>query len=98
MRTAPYSTRWDKESRWFRQKHPLCVECRKHGRVTASAVVDHIIPHHGNKGLFWDKNNWQALCIRCHNKHKRGVELRGFDHAVGIDGWPTHPEHPANRK
>jgi 5-methylcytosine-specific restriction protein A len=25
-------------------------------------VVDHIVPHRGDKKLFWDSSNWQALC------------------------------------
>jgi 5-methylcytosine-specific restriction protein A len=30
-------------------------------------VVDHVIPHKGDRALFWDEaNNWQALCARCH--------------------------------
>ena len=28
--------------------------------------VDHIVPHRGDMSLFWDVNNWQALCHECH--------------------------------
>ena len=38
---------------------------RKYVRAT---VVDHIIPHRGDQKLFWDQNNWQALCKSCHDK------------------------------
>jgi 5-methylcytosine-specific restriction protein A len=31
-------------------------------------VVDHIIPHKGDKDLFWDSNNWQPLCKTCHDE------------------------------
>ena len=35
--------------------------------MTASTTVDHIIPHKGDRKLFWDKTNWQALCKPCHD-------------------------------
>jgi 5-methylcytosine-specific restriction protein A len=31
-------------------------------------VVDHIIPHRGDQYLFWDQENWQALCKDCHDR------------------------------
>jgi 5-methylcytosine-specific restriction protein A len=49
-------------------KNPLCVQCEKEGRLTPANVVDHIIPHRGDKKLFWDKDNWQSLCKSCHDK------------------------------
>ena len=33
-----------------------------------ATVVDHITPHRGDKKLFWDEDNWQPLCKRCHDK------------------------------
>jgi len=30
--------------------------------------VDHIVPHRGNKELFWDVGNLQSLCQSCHSK------------------------------
>lgn len=39
-----------------------------------STVVDHIIAHRGDDGLFWDRSNWQPLCAHCHNRHKQRVE------------------------
>lgn len=68
-----YGSRWRKASRAFLQAHPLCEECLKHGRYTRATVVDHIVPHRGNAKLFWDRNNWQALCKRCHDQ-KTGNE------------------------
>jgi hypothetical protein len=35
----------------------------------------------------------QSLCEPCHRSAKRQIELRG----VGIDGFPTDPNHPFNR-
>ena len=36
------------------RRHPLCVECMKQGRYVKATDVDHIIPHRGDKILFWD--------------------------------------------
>ena len=41
------------------------------------AVVDHIIPHKGDKVLFWDRSNWQPLCKTCHDT-KTAREDGGF--------------------
>jgi hypothetical protein len=30
-------------------------------------VIDHRIPHRGNLTLFWDRSNWDPLCVACHN-------------------------------
>lgn len=43
-------------------------------RVTAASVVDHIVPHRGDRALFWDRRNWQGLCETCHNRHKQRLE------------------------
>lgn len=63
-----YTGKWRKVSKFYLAKHPLCVECEKQGLVTLATDVDHIKPHKGDKTLFWDKNNWQALCHSCHSK------------------------------
>jgi 5-methylcytosine-specific restriction enzyme A len=57
-----YGARWQKAREAYLVAHPLCVNCKKHGRVTAARVVDHIVPHRGDETLFWDESNWQALC------------------------------------
>lgn len=68
-----YGSRWQKISKRYLKEHSLCTECLKQGRYTEATVVDHIVPHRGNQKLFWDKNNWQALCKPCHDK-KTGTE------------------------
>ena len=53
--------------------NPLCVECSKEGRTVAATEVDHIVPHRGDKELFWNPDNWQSLCKSHHSqKTKRG--------------------------
>lgn len=62
-----YDHRWQRERRLYLTQHPLCVLCSAEGRVTAATVVDHVVPHKGDRVLFWDHNNWQALCKPCHD-------------------------------
>lgn len=69
-----YGSQWRTARTRFLRIHPLCAECMKQGKLTPATVVDHIIPHRGDKKLFWDESNWQALCESCHN-HKTGSGL-----------------------
>nr|WP_305775513.1 HNH endonuclease signature motif containing protein [Ferrovum sp.] len=62
-----YGARWRQARAVFLATHPLCAACEGKGRITPAQVVDHVIPHRGDKQLFWDRNNWQALCKRCHD-------------------------------
>lgn len=71
-----YDAEWKKHRDQFLLEHPLCVECRRKGYVMPATVVDHIIPHKGNKDLFWNKSNWQPLCETHHNI-KTASEDRG---------------------
>ena len=68
-----YGRRWQKASKAFLRRHPLCAECGRRGRYVAATVVDHITPHRGDSKLFWDESNWQPLCKRCHDQ-KTGRE------------------------
>jgi len=64
-----YNTaRWKRLRIQFLKEHPLCEECKRNGVVTAAEVVDHIIPHKGDKKLFWDEGNLQSLCKECHDR------------------------------
>lgn len=63
-----HTWRWTKESKAYRDVHPLCAECERAGKIAASEVVDHIIPSEVCED-FWDQENWQPLCREC-NRHK----------------------------
>jgi 5-methylcytosine-specific restriction enzyme A len=68
-----YTSRWRRAAKKFLQLNPLCEECRRQGRLVAAEEVDHIKPHRGDHQLFWDSDNWQALCKPCHlSKTARG--------------------------
>jgi len=69
-----YSRAWQKASKGYLRKHPLCAECWLQGRVVEATVVDHKQPHRGDKRLFWLSSNWQSLCKKCHDaKTRRGL-------------------------
>lgn len=72
-----YDSRWAKARTGYLAHHPLCAECERMGRLTPATVVDHIIPHRGDKGLFWDRQNWAGLC-RMHHNQKTAREDGGF--------------------
>ena len=63
-----YNTQWRKARLRFLHSHPLCELCKRQGKLVEATVVDHIVPHRGDKKLFWDESNWQALCKPCHDK------------------------------
>lgn len=48
--------------------NPLCVQCLANGISKAAVVCDHIEPHKGNVTMFFDRDNLQSLCKRCHDK------------------------------
>ena len=70
-----YGRAWQKASKRFLQAHPFCVICEREGRFTKAMVVDHTIPHRGDRELFWNQENWQPLC-----KHHHDVKTRNEDH------------------
>jgi 5-methylcytosine-specific restriction endonuclease McrA len=92
-----YSTAFWKHRRHLQLLHePFCQHCRERGQAVFARVVDHIKPHRGD----WNKfklGALQSLCDDCHNRDKRVLELRGYKLDVGSDGWPTDPNHPANK-
>lgn len=57
-----YDYRWQQARAVFLLDHPLCIECKKSGKVEPATEVDHVVPHRGDRVLFWDSSNWQALC------------------------------------
>lgn len=69
-----YDSSWRRERVGFLRRYPLCRICLEAGRVVPATEIDHIIPHRGDRALFWDRSNWQALCKSCHSsKTARGL-------------------------
>jgi len=88
-----YNARWRKARETYLRSHPLCVMCGELGRVVPAIVVDHKVPHRGDTALFWDTNNWQALCKTCHDAHKQRLEKGGAAVGCTLAGIPINPSH-----
>ena len=92
------SARWKALRRAQLQAHPLCAMCMEQGRVTAACIVDHKTPHRGDMALLFDAGNLQSLCKPHHDGAKQAEDHAGFSKAIGVDGFPTDPRHPANQR
>ena len=80
-----YGRRWQRVSKAFLRKHPLCEcqDCKRLGEIKAATVVDHKIPHKGDMKLFWNRNNWQAMAKECHD-HKTAKYDGAFGRGGGV--------------
>ena len=58
-----YTSEWRRARKAWIIRHPLCAICGN-----PATDVDHIIPHRGDRKLFWDSGNWQSLCHECHSR------------------------------
>src|SRR5688572_315626 len=76
-----YGRKWNEAAKAYLRRHPLCVMCLKEERVEPAVLVDHVIPHKGNHSLFWNQENWQALC-QSHHSRKTVTCDGGFGNAV----------------
>jgi 5-methylcytosine-specific restriction protein A len=57
-----YGARWQKAAALHLAQHPLCVRCNG-----LASLVDHIRPVQGEDDAgFFDADNHQSLCRRCH--------------------------------
>ena len=82
------SRRWYKSARWQRLRKVVLARdlwtCRQTGVLLTdrpnqphSAVVDHIRPHRGDPGRFWDIDNLQAVTKCWHDGEKQRQERAG---------------------
>lgn len=85
-----YDRRWNKRRKQWLDQHPLCARCEQLGTVKAASVVDHVIPHRGDRALFEDDDNLQSLCKHCHDSWKKGIE--NGNASYDVDGWPIDDE------
>lgn len=79
---AGYTYKWQQARKIYLMMHPLCVKCGE-----PATDVDHIIPHKGNMALFWNRENWQPLCHRCHS----------IKTATEDGGWGRTPKNAEKR-
>ncbi|HZG82047.1 MAG TPA: HNH endonuclease [Brevibacillus sp.] len=74
-----YDSKWQRYSKSFLRRNPLCAceDCKKLPVPLPAEVTDHIVPHKGDKRLFWDPKNHQPMNKRCHDR-KTAREDGGF--------------------
>jgi len=90
---------WYQHRSWRRRRkqqlaqQPFCAICLAQGRSTAACVVDHVIPHRGDRTAF-KLGQLQSLCESCHNSTKQQIEKHGFVRDIGLDGKPVDKRHP----
>ena len=89
------SARWRRLRAAQLAAEPICRMCDERGAVTVATVCDHIEPHRGDLDKFWS-GPFQSLCKPHHDSLKQREERQGYSEALGRDGWPLDPQHPAN--
>jgi 5-methylcytosine-specific restriction protein A len=63
-----YTVRWREMRAAQLIREPYCRDCGTHGVRSMATDVDHIVPHRGNRTLFYDETNLQSLCHACHSR------------------------------
>lgn len=79
-----YGPAWQKARDIYLKRNPFCVICLQRSWHERATVVDHIVPHKGDKRLFWDQKNWQALCRKCHDRKTNSAD-GGFGNPLALD-------------
>ena len=69
-----YGRKWGIARRLHLAEHPFCVDCEAEGETTVATEVDHIVPHNGDYGRFWDVTNWASRC-KPHHSAKTAKEV-----------------------
>jgi 5-methylcytosine-specific restriction protein A len=70
-RARGYDSKWDRERAAYLAVHTTCVRCG-----APSTIVNHIVPHRGDRSLFWRRSNWEAVCTPCHSGPIQSEERR----------------------
>lgn len=63
-RERGYDHRWDRERTAYLAVHSTC-RFRECG--APATAIHHIIPHRGDRSLFWNRSNWMPVCQPCHD-------------------------------
>ena len=92
------SVRWREIRTHVLAEEPLCRLCERMGRDTPADTVDHIKPHKGDYTLFFDRDNLQSLCKKCHDSSKRIKDHGGLLPGCDTNGIPLDDDHTWNKK
>jgi 5-methylcytosine-specific restriction protein A len=79
-----YDAAWAASAREFKRQHPFCLGCAAVGQRMPTTIVDHIVPHRGDRAKFNDPNNRQPACEWHHNAIKPILEGQYERGEVGI--------------
>lgn len=82
------SRRWKAKRLAQLRSKPLCAYCEREGRTRPATIADHVVPHKGDKSLFWF-GRLQSLCKPCHDSVKAREEHGKPVVTYGADGWPV---------
>lgn len=72
-----YDHEWRRYSCGRLSLFPYCARCERLGRARLAIVTDHITPHRGDPAIFWDVDNHQSLCKKCHDQKTRNEDGGG---------------------
>ena len=83
-----YDGRWANYRFRFLKANPFCYLCSE-----KATVVDHIVPHKGNRDMFVNLHNHMPLCRTHHN-----IITGRFDHKEGLTKEETEKNLKAKAK
>lgn len=67
-----YDSRWQRlRAKWLKA-NPLCAYCLKAGKRQLGSHVGHIVPHKGDRALFYNLANLETVCFHHKNAAKQG--------------------------
>jgi len=58
--------RWRLLRKRVLNEDPLCARCKEQGIFRSAKEVDHIVPVKKDPDRFFDLENLQGLCVKCH--------------------------------
>lgn len=73
----------------------FCEECTRKGFVTKGTIADH--KRSLAKGGDGSRENYQLLCVPCHDRKTAEDAGRSVRQPIGADGWPV-TEPPRQRR
>lgn len=86
------TARWQSLRRWKLQNNPLCEISLALGEIVPAEVVDHIAPHKGDEGRFFDAHNLMSVSKKVHDTVCQQMECGTWGPPTGVDGWPIENE------
>lgn len=91
-----YGPKWQAAREEFLAENPWCALCAKRGVRTRATLVNHKIPHRGDRKLFWRRSNWESSCKPCHDGPIQSFERTGVMRGCNEDGIPLDEGHHWN--